>query len=875
MDQLALECTVAPDTLSVRVGLLGHEEALRLVGEFGRRAAVDCAAGLPSASQVVLALASSSMLSSGGSSSVVASSSSGAASGGAVASSGSANDTTSSSLPVTPRQSVLLRLAARTVLLLRLPLLDSVADEREHEANANDSTHSSTHTNKANYNDYNSNYAAWLPGLVAALPAAATEDDNEAVAFALLLLHRFVVRAAAAVPTSLAKSAAASAAFLANAPLSNHAKKDLAEFYFATNAYAKANPLLAELLSHSHDDPRLKQMRDICTLLANKNQTKNSTLLALAAFRETNNYQSTFVSLILNDFNDRKIPKSMRRNIARDLFSPHSLNNPEAAVKLAFLNALFDIADLSATIIANPGASASAEQNVAVSFDDAFASVESNLPHAFYKHFESPTTRSSSVSSILQILSKFGSMLLLSPLGGRVVRDQCEAFTYRLLHKVGTLEAFRGMMKSMGKLDFDGSQRAGWINNASGVSFAVHPFSSMAGASVASIFQLKRKLMTSLTLNDLNDVGRYADVAIPIIVTAAQKFIEKNQFNEARDFLLACPQKAPSGVQVKLLLLICDQLVSETSTAADQIPFTEVYKVLMDFLPQCPQRLALTVALKRCNDESSRFLDSFVTCSEQALQTQLMNTVKLLSVLGKEAHSLDFLCIIQERQIAEVRHLARELVGCLAPGLYEAKFVKDVQAQLVSMLRAAKNPDFIRIVGAVVGGFTCGVQPTGTKVQLRNFGALAFLVCPVEFVAAEDEEWSLRIATLVQNQPDLSVFLKLDGGWLIKFLLSLCPLQLSPPPTTTTALAPSTTFQPSFCLGDLSFSIGDYPGATRHYLHGLSLQSHGFTHAAESIRARAWNARVAQCFQIGGLLLESVVAMQFVAGSGGATGAGI
>ncbi|KAJ3084021.1 Integrator complex subunit 8, partial [Rhizoclosmatium hyalinum] len=205
----------------------------------------------------------------------------------------------------------------------------------------------------------------------------------------------------------------------------------------------------------------------------------------------------------------------------------------------------------------------------------------------------------------------------------------------------------------------------------------------------------------------------------------------------------------------------------------------------------------------------------------------------------------------------EVRNLAKELVACLAPGMQEAKFVKEVQAQLISMLRAAKNEEFIWLVGALVGGFTSGLQPPGTRVQLRNFGPIAYLVCPTEIVAAEDEPWSGRIASINKNQNDLTPFLKIDGGYLVKFLLSLYTIPSANP-------SPASIF----CLGDLSFSIGDYANATKQYLHGLSMQSGHFTDMVAILDPylgnKGWNQRLGQCLQITGRFLGAAVVMQMV-----------
>ncbi|KAI9351998.1 hypothetical protein BDR26DRAFT_850190 [Obelidium mucronatum] len=615
----------------------------------------------------------------------------------------------------------------------------------------------------------------------------------------------------------------------------------------------------------------------------------------LNRFRLANDYGANFINLILNDFKDRAIPDVLRRNMASDLFSI----SPLAAVKCCFINALFQAID-------DDGG----KDVVAIQVGD-YSSMEAHLPQAFYRHLKSPSTGSEAITAILQILSKFGSMLLLSSVGS-LVRSRINQFTFELLHRVGTIEAFRGLTKfeSLGPLDTEAVQRAGWKKNAACVSFVASSTSPpTSSSSFVPMVHLKRKLMSSLTLGDLAEVGKYPEISTPIIVAAGQKFIEKNQFEEAHAFLNVCPTQAHNAIHIKVLSILCEELAYSKSFA-----FKEIYDALLTLLPQSPQapadtqtcRLALTVALTRCSEESCVFLDAFVVKSGEVLETLLLSnkhfeSIKLLSILAKvcnqlvrtyrslihdlpssdELHNLGILHNLQEPQIVEVRNLAKELISSLAPGMQDAKFVKEFQAQLLMVLRATKNPDYIRIVGAVVGGFTSGLQPPGTRVQLRNFGPLAFLVSPAEIVSAEEEPWCSRIVALTKNQTDLASVMKIEGGYLVKFLLALyaipnafisntAPVDPRKAAAVTAPAVSPSTFNSCFCLGDLSFSIGDYSSATRQYIHGLSILSSHFTNVDKMyegyLGVKGWNHRFAQCLQISGLHMGAVFVMQLAGG---------
>ncbi|KAJ3237565.1 hypothetical protein HDU81_009261 [Chytriomyces hyalinus] len=707
--------------------------------------------------------------------------------------------------------------------------------------------------------------------------------------------------------------------------LVNQIRYDLAELYFATDRFPLAARNLeiclneVKLLGLDATGISLTRAEKIYAValklspantIASQPPQKASALMSWDHCINNREFGSSFVNFVLNGFKDASIPLSMKSRVVSHLFES---NLPEPAVKLAFMNALF-----------------AAPSGV--------AAMETSLPYAFYKHLRKVS--SSSISALVQTLSKFVSIASTPPSPSSA--SVCETsirFTWNLLHRIGTAEAFRVLTKSnifepLGRVNVEAMQWSCWRKNAPSINF------SLSNLAVNELILLKRKLRATITQYDLDGLSPFFSTAKPFLIGEVERFCEKNQFAKARaliGYISSSDAKNNSAntdtnraVQMLLLGWISDELQFHNSAAA---AFKDVYGLIIQSLSWSPQapadirtcRLILSIALYYSNDQSTAFLEEFVVKSEQVLQSQLLNnqpyeSIKLVSILAKVcrrfvrmyqflkeslAHtngeredvnfglpnytdnlatkekdvvSIHALSDMQQPQMAEVREFAKEILVVLSPGLHDAAFVKEFQSQLILTLNTAGNPTFNRIFGSVVAGFLTVLMPPAFRIQLRNFGPLAYLVCPWEMLQAEDEPWALRIANYTKTQTDFSSLMQLDGGYLCKFLIRL--YALTPPATTTSSTA--ATSAPdlnSFCKGDLSMAIGDVKTTLKWYLHGISQQSNHFANIdackqtvsngrqhPHLLGHRNWNARLVHFCLVAGFPLEGACIAQMVEG---------
>ncbi|KAI8835219.1 hypothetical protein BJ741DRAFT_608386 [Chytriomyces cf. hyalinus JEL632] len=621
--------------------------------------------------------------------------------------------------------------------------------------------------------------------------------------------------------------------------------------------------------------------------IASQPPQKPSTLISWNQFIKNREFGASFVNLVLNDFKDASVPVSMKLRIVNHLFES---NLPEPAVKLAYMNALF-----------------AAPRGV--------AAMETSLPYAFYKHLRKVS--SSSISALVQILSKFVSIASTPPsLTSASVCEVAIRFTWNLLHRIGTAEAFRVLTKSnifepLGRVNVEAMQRSCWRKNAPSINF------SLSNLAVNELILLKRKLRATITHYDLDSLSPFFSTAKPFLIGEVERFCEKNQFAKARSFIgfisssdaknNSANTDTNRAVQMLLLGWISDELQFHNSAPA---AFKDVYGLIIQSLSWSPQapadirtcRLILSIALYYSNDQSATFLEEFVVKSEQVLQSQLLNnqpyeSIKLVSILAKvcrrfvrmyqflkeslahtsekDVGSIHALSEMQQPQMAEVREFAKEILVVLSPGLHDAAFVKEFQSQLIMTLNTAENRSFNSIFGSVVAGFLTVLMPPAFRIQLRNFGPLAYFVCPWEMLQAEEEPWAQRIANYTKTQTDFSSLMQLDGGYLCKFLIRL--YALTPPATTASSTAP--TDLNSFCKGDLSMAIGDVKTALKWYLHGLSQQSNHFANLdackqtvsngrlhPHLLGHRNWNARLVHFCLVAGFPLEGACIAQIVEG---------
>ncbi|KAJ3264715.1 hypothetical protein HDU77_007731 [Chytriomyces hyalinus] len=677
---------------------------------------------------------------------------------------------------------------------------------------------------------------------------------------------------------------------------------DLAELYFATDRFALAARNLEiclskfKLLASQSIGISLARAEKIYAValklspantIASQPPQKPSTLISWNQFVKNREFGASFVNLVLNDFKDASIPVSMKLRVVNHLFES---NLPEPAVKLAFMNALF-----------------AAQRGV--------AAMETSLPYAFYKHLRKVS--SSSISALVQILSKFVSIASTPPsVTSASVCEVAIRFTWNLLHRIGTAEAFRVLTKSnifepLGRVNVEAMQRSCWRKNAPSINF------SLSNLAVNELILLKRKLRATITQYDLDGLSPFFSTAKQFLIGEVERFCEKNQFAKARAFIgyisssdaknNSANTDTNRAVQMLLLGWISDELQFHNSAPA---AFKDVYGLIIQSLSWSPQapadirtcRLILSIALHYSNDQSAAFLEDFVVKSEQVLQSQLLNnqpyeSIKLVSILAKvcrrfvrmyqflkeslahtsekDVGSIHALSEMQQPQMAEVREFAKEVLVVLSPGLHDAAFVKEFQSQLILTLNTAENRSFNRIFGSVVAGFLTALMPPAFRIQLRNFGPLAYFVCPWEMLQVEEEPWAQRIANYTKTQTDFSSLMQLDGGYLCKFLIRL--YALTPPATTASSTAP--TDLNSFCKGDLSMAIGDVKTALKWYLHGLSQQSNHFANFdackltvsngrlhPHLLGHRNWNARLVHICLVAGFPLEGACIAQMVEG---------
>ncbi|ORY42785.1 hypothetical protein BCR33DRAFT_717988 [Rhizoclosmatium globosum] len=225
---------------------------------------------------------------------------------------------------------------------------------------------------------------ALVSSTVSSTVSARESSKEPSTTTRLLALHAaLVVKHHSAFSRSRCVSAAASIAAAlesnSNSNLSSNLnddgprRRDLALMFFETRDFAKALIHFNKLKQLNYAVPerdlqRLETIHAICRKLAasSSNSTASapstpkqpntsvpntpsssfaslsSPLLSLAAFRARNDYGPAFITLILNDWKDRVIPLQLRTKVLPDFLY---LSHPDCALKLSFLNALFEAVD--------------------------------------------------------------------------------------------------------------------------------------------------------------------------------------------------------------------------------------------------------------------------------------------------------------------------------------------------------------------------------------------------------------------------------------------------------------------------------------------------------------------------------------------------
>ncbi|KAJ3022437.1 UNVERIFIED_CONTAM: hypothetical protein HDU68_009161 [Siphonaria sp. JEL0065] len=300
MEQVALSLLLAPDTVSSVCTRLSESEAIQLVGVFVAQA---LAGGpLPKPATCTSLIASMSTTTNG----------------------------TTAATPLTTltaRQALALSLAARVVLLCGLELA-----ALDHGPDGSAAAH----------------VAASLVSAVSVASKTINADNadkrNEWTSLqprALLLYHRF--HAAVSPPSAAFVEAALPR--LSGKDLT-FAVADLVERAAQSNDWATVKTMLARL-DASLLTPRQKTLLTVSTKLQTA-PTATSSLLAFNRFRNNWDFGPNFINCILNDWKDRAIPNKCRTALPNWLFLQSTKNIPMAplaAVKLCFINALFDAID--------------------------------------------------------------------------------------------------------------------------------------------------------------------------------------------------------------------------------------------------------------------------------------------------------------------------------------------------------------------------------------------------------------------------------------------------------------------------------------------------------------------------------------------------
>ncbi|KAJ3349136.1 hypothetical protein HDU83_000757 [Entophlyctis luteolus] len=661
---------------------------------------------------------------------------------------------------------------------------------------------------------------------------------------------------------------------------------DLAEFYFSCSKFAEGYTHTGtlqslDLVSLGYDSARISTIHQICAKMIGKHPlpsltskgnasqapVKKSALSMLLHHHKSRDFGPDFIAFIIADLKKKEIPTTLLANLVNELFEKPSTASPAtlaAGVKLAFLCAVFAV-------------------------DKGIDAMEEMLPAGFYRQTQTAARSviSDSVNGLIQILRKCHSALSTPSMKATIVQ-----FTYKVLSRLGNIESFRALTKcnlfeSIGSFDVTALQAASWPLNSNSLNFSAFP--PRIPPDTTEVF-LKRKWMTSLTVSDLQFVRTMRTIPVPILIAMAQRFIERNQYKEAQHFLHSVSDHVDgqNRIHIAVLLVICKDLDEDNLDSN----FSQFYPILIKYFPSVPQPpvdfqawcLLLAMSLRRAGNEHSAVFEEFIGNAIFEFQ-KLTNpnnphfeTLKLiLSPIRQNVqitairsgyewldkvmfsgwchssftglHRFDILPDFQDYQIAEVGKFVKELVQLLSPSvLYDAKFVKDVQKHFVSILVTAKNSSHIALVGAVVAGFFTHLHKhASTRIQLKNFGALAFLTCPPEFIELETSSWVPRLAALVKHQAsEFSDLLHLEGTYIVKFLIMLY--------NTTTAspqyFLPSVNS--SFALGDLMFVIGNYQLATQFYMNGLVIESDFFANF-EAVKPLLcdvhWNYRIAQCLQ--------------------------